>query len=112
MPLATNDSHLNLFADDTSTFLADNNAERLKMSIMSTLNNINEWLRMNKLVLNTNKTCFTIFKHKNQNIPDFLNSVCLGSSLIRRVKSAKLLGVTIDEDLSFKDHVDSLHLSL
>ena len=114
MPFSINTkSHLNLFADDTSTFLAETNPEKLKTLITSTLVNINSWLIANKLVLNTEKNMLHhIYTKKNKKMPDSLNYIQLGTTKIHRVKSAKLLGVTIDEDLSFKDHVDNLHLSL
>ncbi len=47
----------------------------------------------------------TIFKTKKNKIPESLNNVKINNVNIARVKSAKYLGVTLDENLNWEEHV-------
>ncbi len=64
-----------------------------------------DWCNANKLTVNLNKTCYTIFKTKKKKIPEFLNNVKINNINIERVKSAKYLGVTLDENLNWEEHL-------
>ena len=53
-----------LFADDTYLTLLDSNLENLKKRVNKELQNVDNWLRQNKLSFNLNKTnCMIINKH-------------------------------------------------
>ena len=71
--------------------------------------NIAEWLRQNKLGLNTDKTECMVVGHKRQtnriNGPLELN---INGGPIKRVKKVKYLGVTVDENLSWNEQYKSL----
>ena len=60
------------------------------------------------LTINANKTCYTLFKGRKKHIPHDLNSIKLGRSVIKRVKSAKYLGITFDENLEWDEHIDNI----
>ena len=60
MPNATS-AKPRLFADDTWLFSFHANIEKLSLSINEELNMLNEWLKANKLLVNTSKTNFSIF---------------------------------------------------
>ncbi len=64
--------------------------------------NISEWFAANKLSLNHDKTCYSIFASpaKLKTIPTFLNSIQLGDTVINRVNHAKYLGLIRDNSLS------------
>ncbi len=79
---------------------------KLKCTITKVLTEIFDWWNANKLTVNLNKTCYTIFKApKKKKIPEFLNNVKINNVNIARVKSAKYLWVTLDENLNWKEHV-------
>ena len=67
------------------------------------LQKINEWFEVNKLSLDAGKTKYSIF-HKpsrKDDLPRFL----IKKHKVERVKSIKFLGVLLDENLSWKDHI-------
>ena len=68
-----------------------------------------DWFNENKLVVNTNKSYFLTVasQYKLNNIPRNL-SLLFESSSIARVSKIKLLGVRIDENLNFSEHVSQL----
>ena len=61
------------------------------------------WLNINKLSLNIDKTKYIIFsiKKKVKDMPD----VTVGANVVERVKSIKFLGVIIDENVSWTEHI-------
>ena len=66
------------------------------------------WLKANKLTLNAEKSSFTIFKSsrkKIQNIPDKIEF--LGQE-IKRSSHNKYLGITLDENLTWNNHIIEL----
>ena len=92
-----------LFADDTSVFIELTNLDHLSYMQYLELDKLSIWLASNKLTLNIDKSHFVIFhrallKQHNVNI-----SLCDIS--LNRVTFTKLLGVSIDDKLSFSLHV-------
>ena len=69
---------------------------------------LQDWFLANKLTLNINKSVIVLFgKHGNRKI-----NISIGSEIIPQVRSTKFLGLWIDEDLSWKDHITKLLLKL
>ena len=70
------------------------------------LSKIREWLKINKLSLNTEKTKFTIFHQpqKKIRIPEIL----IDNVPIQCVESFNLLGIYLDEHMSWKHHINSI----
>ena len=100
---------MRLFADDTNGFMSANSPKELKKEMSIFLSDLFKWCKSNKLTINLQKTCYTIFKIKNRKIPDFLNSIHIDNVLIKKVPSAKYLGVILDENLSWEEHVENLN---
>jgi hypothetical protein len=101
-----------LFADDASAFIAKRNAQELKDSMTRILKQLFEWFSANKLTVNLSKTCFIIFRSNSKKNPDFLSNLKIDDITINRVKSAKHLGVTLDENLNWHDHISEINSSL
>ena len=91
-----------LFSDDSNLFQHGKNLEDIIMKINSELTEIAEWLKVNKLTLNINKTLCMLFskKHNHADI-----SIKLEGKLINRVSETKLMGVIIDDKLNWKAHI-------
>ena len=96
-----------LFADDTNLFLCHKNLDTLEKTMNHELRKIASWLSANKLSLNIKKTHFIIFKSRgkkpNQNI-----SVKINGQPIEQVKNTKFLGLHIDDELTWKYHIDQV----
>ena len=88
----------------TPAFLSHKNIDTLQTSFNKEIDLIFQWFICNKLSINEKKTNFMIFTKKKINKDSI--TVKLGNSDIQRVSSTKFLGVTIDENLSWVNHVD------
>ena len=97
-----------MFADDTIiTFVAGTTSE-LESLINIELQNLNQWLQANRLSLNIAKTEFMIISSRQKQLTNTNNhiNIKIENNRIKRVASAKSLGVTVDERLSWDKHID------
>jgi len=92
------------FADDTTVFLKHDDPRVVEPSINLELNNVYTWLKANRLSLNISKTFYMVMTDRNVNDV----SVNIDGSNIERVDKAKFLGISIDERLSFRYHVQDV----
>ena len=93
-----------LFADDTNIFLSGKSLQSMSMTLNEQLTAIYEWLCCNKLSLNVLKTHYMIFTPRNKKVNDinlYINNVPIG-----RVYVTKFLGVQIDSQLNWKNHIE------
>ena len=100
------------FADDTTILLSEKNNKKLYDKANEELKNVNNWLLANKLSLNIDKTKFMHFKTQNTKPPTPNFTINIRNTTIEKVTSFKLLGVILDEHLSWKDHILSLKKKL
>ena len=70
-----------------------------------------EWLRANKISLNTGTTELVLFRSKNKNITQNINFRISGQKINILCKT-KYLGIILDEHLTFKYHLENLNLKL
>ena len=105
-------SKLQLFADDTLTSFAGTNLYTLFNLMKHDIKKMQKWFNANKLTLNLGKTCYSIFHSRRKVVPDVFDTVVLNSITIERKKCAKYLGLTFDEVLSWRHHIDQLIASL
>lgn len=97
--------NINLFADDTLISVSDINLESAIIKINNNLHTISEWLKINKLKLNTDKTKAMIIGHRT--IPIDLNTdIKIENVKLECVSQFKYLGVIIDNKLKFNGNVD------
>jgi len=92
------------FADDTTAIFDAQNADYVVEVVNGELAKVNEWLSANRLSLNINKTCYMVLTDKKVVLP----GVHIDGKSINRVDTAKFLGITLDERLSFTPHVEHL----
>ena len=106
-----------LFADDTNLLYAHKNLKTLEMVVNAELKNIYEWLLANKLSLNTKKTNYIIF-HPYQKRLDFQPKIYIFDNdsnenvLLECKDSVKYLGILIDKNLSWKQHISSITMKI
>ena len=102
-----------LFADDTNILYADKNLKAIEQTVNVELNNVHDWLTTNRLTLNTKKSNFLIFRPRQKKMHFSPQIGILDCETNRRVSLEqksyiKYLGVLIDQNLSWKNHVDSV----
>ena len=78
--------------------------QALSSKINSEIENITEWLAVNKLSLNAKKTKYMIFHHPQRNIKHIIPNLTINGIIIERVSSFNFLGLTIDEKMTWKQH--------
>ena len=94
------------FADDTTLYMSGDNLDTLCRDINVELRRVSNWLRSNRLSLNTDKTKYMIFSHKKfsaESCPVFIDG-----KPITHATSVKFLGLTIDNKLNYNEHVTIL----
>ena len=71
------------------------------------LASINQWFTSNKLSLNAKKTKYSFFHKpsKKDDIPLMLPKLTISNHVIERQEFIKFLGVLLDENLNWKEHI-------
>ena len=106
------DKKLRLFADDTNVFLSSNSPDNLKSQLVTTCMNLFEWFSSNKLSANAAKTAYTIFKKQRAETPDELKQIEINNTTIKHSQHSKYLGIILDQDLNWEEHVEKLKKDL
>jgi len=87
---------LNTFSDGISSFnIAD--------GINRELDNINDWLILNKLSLNTEKTKAMLFHMPQRTVT--IPNICINNVDIEFVDKFDFLGIILDKNLNWSDHI-------
>jgi len=99
---------LKLFADDTNLFLHDSDPMKLFTRANNCMSQLCEWFKVNKLSLNLDKTCYSIFgsNHKNTTA----HKLYINDKVIQNVASCKYLGILIDSDLKWIEHIKNKYI--
>ena len=97
----------NLFADDsTLTCKFDNYDENyIKQTLENELKRVEYWLNMNKIKINCSKSKFMLFSYRKN---FSLHSIAFGNNIISVTNSIKFLGIEIDSNLNFRNHVNNI----
>ena len=96
-----------LFADDSNIFYKHKNLIALQSDINAELTKINEWLCVNKLALNIDKSNFVIFHPPQRKLPIEPTLEIYGKCL-KREFSIKYLGIYIDSHLNWKPQTNHI----
>ena len=99
-----------LFADDTYLCLSDTNINNLQIRINAELQNINFWLRKNKLSMNYSKTNFMLINMHSHKTVECNFTLSINDAVLSRMNRVKYLGVYLDDKLNWTPHIK--HLSL
>ena len=101
-------SDIILYADDTVVYYSSKSVSDLEHHINADLRTVSEWFSRNLLTLNISKCKFVIFgsPQKLNRIQNIL--VKVEDTCIERTQSFKYLGVTLNQSMSWTDHVDAI----
>jgi len=96
-------SKADMYADETHTTIVSNDVTELMSMTKKELLNISDWLRVNELCANPQKTMYGYWhQHRIDRIND-LPPLKLNDGEIKRVVKAKSLVVIVDEGLKWKN---------
>ena len=93
-----------LYADDTCLITQAHTPEDLQLSMHKVVEKARHWMLANKLTINTNKSNALVISHVTNKPPALMEIIC-GDNTISTQTSVKYLGLTIDNKLSFKQHI-------
>ena len=109
LPNCLSNSQPRMYADDTHLTYADNDICSLEASLNQDLLNINNWLIANKLTLNRTKTEFMLIGSRQKlNSLSVLPDLEINGTQLNRVDFTKSLGVLIDENLTWSNHINAI----
>lgn len=94
-----------MFADDTTLIRSNANFNSLINEVNTGLCAFSSWFKLNKLSLNIKKSNFIIFSGKKV-YPKNLSKIEIDSIEMPQVSSTRFLGVNVDENLSWREHID------
>lgn len=112
--------HAIMFADDTSllatlrtfyTFLpkSKSDIDILSRRISYELSLVNDWLQINKLSLNVDKTKYMVFHNAQKKISLYEHlKLQFNGVTIKRTNHFNFLGIIINENLNWNDHITHL----
>ena len=97
-----------LFPDDTNVTTSGSSMEDIQLKLNNELDNLHHWLLANKLSLNVSKTEYMIIGSR-QRLTQISTDpkISIGSQNISRVKETKTLGVLVDENITWKNHIEA-----
>jgi hypothetical protein len=105
-----------LYADDTTLVSSipahQQHGNIFSEIINSELHKVNEWMACNKLSLNSTKTKCMVFKTKNKNTTNMSLKFQINHKPIDLVSSFNFLGITFDETLNWRSHIQHITLKL
>ena len=88
------------FADDTTVFASDSDINNFHATVNRELVGIDNWLKANRLSLNISKTSYMMISSQKNAI-----EIKIRDSILSKVSTVKFFGVSLDENLTFNDHV-------
>ena len=93
------------FADDTTLTHSGTSLENLTNEIETELAKVLDWLLANKLIINLTKTHTMLFTNKRV---DRSIRIQANNTILEQKKECKFLGVIVDEDISWKGHINHI----
>ena len=99
-----------LFVDDTSYVIIDEDDEQLLNKACAEGNNLIQWFKDNGLVVNLNKTNFMRFSIRGD--PSNATGLVLGDSEITPKSTVNFLGLELDSNLKFAQHIKKVSRKL
>ena len=95
------------YADDNTLYASGSCPETVMKQLHNGMNHVSKWFCDNGLQLNPDKCKLIVFKG-NKTYNDFNFTLRLGNVNLKEVPEVKLLGVIIDNKLSYSAHIDNL----
>lgn len=110
LPLCVNACTTDMFADDTTVSTSCSSPESLASKINEDLVNIASWCASNAMSINVEKTKAMILstKHKLKSNKDKIPDIIVNDNVIQCTSHEKLLGVQIDDSLTWDHHIDTI----
>ena len=96
-----------MFADDSTLYTSGHNVDEKQCSLQTNLNAVTTWCEDNRMVIKTAKTkCMLITtKQRRHYLRNNQLAITLNDQQLQQVKQHKVIGVDVDENLQWREHV-------
>ncbi|MCG8034833.1 MAG: hypothetical protein JAZ03_22035 [Candidatus Thiodiazotropha taylori] len=110
LPLYIKDIHAELYADDTTLFDIQGSTSDIEKNLQQALNKLSMWCKYNGMVVNTEKTKLMLIttSQRRQRMENEGLSLKYTNDALGTVGHEKVLGVFVDHNLSWSEHVKYL----
>ena len=108
MPLLLKYCYADLFADDATFHKNSPDVDVIEDEILTDFLTIVHWSKQNKLPINFNKSTYMLLGAKKRIPDDFELHLIIDNNKIEKVSKQKLLGIFIDDNLTWTPHIDYL----
>ena len=108
LPQVIQNSAVTQYADDTTMTLVANDVNSLEKNLDEDLQHAMKWDDDNKLKMNTRKGQLMLLSRKRREREMSRVGVPMNKEVIERSRSVKCMGVTLDDGLNWKEHMQSV----
>ena len=108
LPLYLSNCSSDLYADDTTVYTHSNNIDTIEASLQSEIESTKTWSKKNNMDIHTAKTACMLVGTKKRLSDSCTLDIKIDDETIKHVSKQKLLGVYIDENLTWSSHIDHL----
>lgn len=111
MPHFMTESEELMYADDINLFSAHQDLRTIEDTLNTDCQSVSEWSKNNDRVLNAKKCCSMLFSTRQKMLNRTVDSVAINinDEPVPSVSKTKLLGVHLDNNLSWKEHISHVH---
>ena len=103
----------NMFADDTTLHSSAASMSEVQSSLQKGLNDVSEWCRSNEMMIQPKKSkCMVITSRQKHQLEPLTLNLSIDSNTIEQVHTHKVLGINIDDELRWENHINSLSKKL
>ena len=107
LPNVTDDP-MSMYADDTNLNINSDSAEECAANIINNTQALNEYFGANDLSMNLEKNKIVHFKLNNSAKSMLTRDKIITESNVTISENANILGLTVDSNLNFSDHIENL----
>ena len=112
MPLFIKETYLDSYADDTTVHTASKVPDTIKTKLQISSNDFKIYCKQNKMYVHVGKTSLMILGSR-QNIVEIESfEIFIDNEIIKQVDNQKLLGIIIDQTLSWDKQIDMVALNI
>lgn len=108
MSYALSKACMTVYADDTTVNVSASSLNQVNSMLQQELMSVSEWVMENRLKLNVSKTKCIVLGSKHSVRETQMLDISLQGQPIEQVKEVKLLGVTLDQTLSWSTHINKI----
>ena len=111
LPLYTDSANTDFYADDTTLYVIGKSLETIQRNLQVALDCLAKWCKYNSMLINTTKTkaMLTITHQKRTSLTNDQLSLHLNNDELNMMMNDKVLGIIIDNILTWSQHVDKVY---